>query len=394
MNAPIKSTTTHPEAEDREGGGIFIGRFLGIRFYLDYSWFFIAAMLSWVLATRYFPSIVPGMTSLEYGFLGFGSAMLFFISILLHELGHSVVSQRCGIPVPRITLLFIGGVAEISREPDDPKSELKIAIGGPVVSLILGVLFLTSGHFLENAGLVLPAAVLSWLGMVNFSLLIFNAFPGYPLDGGRVLRALIWWKTGDVRKATYWSSRLGIGFSWFLIVAGIALLFQGNLFNGFIFIFIGMFLRNAAEAGYQHTLSRDTLEHVLVADVMAREPICISGDTPLNLAVDDFFLEHHHVGFPVCDHDRRFLGILRLEHLKSVERAKWPYTTAQEVAAGQNTAQFWIAPTVPASEALRRMLTPGLGRLAVVENERVVGFVTRHDLTQYIRVRAVLDASE
>ena len=374
--------------------GIYIGTFLDIRFYLDFSWFFIAAMVTWVLASGYFPSAAPGLSTLQYFAVGFVTALLFFLSILLHELGHSVVSQRCGIPVPRITLLFIGGVAEISREPEDAKSELQIALGGPVVSLILGILFLGASQLFRAAELNLPTAITWWLGVVNFTLLIFNAFPGYPLDGGRVLRALIWWKTGNVRKATFWASRLGVGFSWFLVGLGLFMLFNGNIFNALLLIFIGLFLKSAAETGYNHAVYKDVLDKITIADVMTADPIVIPGDLRLNLAVDDYFLRHHHVGFPVSDSDGAFLGVARLEHLRNVDREKWPYTHVRELVSSEETQDRFVAPETPASEVLREMMTPGYGRLAVVDPDKnILGFITRHDLMQYIRVRDELDLS-
>lgn len=395
MSEPVSGqparTASHAEV-DRPG--IYIGTFLDIRFYLDFSWFFIAAMLTWILASSYLPAAAPGLSGGVYAVVGLLTALLFFLSILLHELGHSVVSQRCGIPVPRITLLFIGGVAEISREPDDAKSELKIALGGPVVSLILGIFFLLISWGFQALGLGLPAAVCWWLGLVNITLLIFNAFPGYPLDGGRVLRALIWWKTGNVRKATFWSSRLGVGFSWFLVLAGAAMIFfpSGSVFNGLLFVFIGLFLKSAAESGYNHAVYKDVLAQIRVEEVMTRDPICVPASLPLNLTVDDYFLRHHHTGFPVVEDDGRFLGVIRLEHLREVERSKWPYTEAGAVVAEAKTADRRVAPDALASDVLREMMTPGFGRLAVTDaEERVIGFITRHDLMRYIKVRDELD---
>ncbi len=376
-------------AASDKGSGIYIGTFLDIRFYLDFSWFFIAAMLTWVLASGYFPSAAPGLSGPQYAAIGFVTALLFFLSILLHELGHSVVSQRCGIPVPRITLLFIGGVAEIAREPEDAKSELKIALGGPAVSLVLGFLFLGASSLFRGGELGLLAAMTWWLGLVNFTLLIFNLFPGYPLDGGRVLRALIWWKTGNARKATFWASRMGVGFSWFLIVLGLfRLLPPSDIFNAMLLIFIGLFLKSAAESGYQHAVQKDVLDRVFVRDVMTPHPICIPASLPLNLAVDDFFLRHHHVGFPVVDADETLVGVARLEHLRLVERPKWPYRTASDLVAEAETGDRRTSPDTPASELLRQMMIPGYGRLAVVDAQsRVIGFITRHDLMQSIRVR-------
>jgi len=373
------------------GRGVYIGTYCGIRFYLDPSWFLIAALLTWVLATGYFPGRLPELDGGARFGVALMTAMLFFLSILLHELGHSVVSQRCGIPVPRITLLFIGGVAEIAREPEDAKMELKIALGGPVVSLLLGIFFLGVARLAGGMDWIMVEAVTWWLGVVNLTLLIFNLFPGYPLDGGRVLRALIWWKTGNVRKATYWASRMGIGFSWFLIVVGVLQLLAGNLFQGLLFIFIGMFLKSAAESGYQHTLTKDLLADVRVRELMTERVIAIPSGLPLNLVVDDYFLRHHHTAFPVVEEGERFVGVLRLEHLRSVEKVKWPYRSAGSLAAEVGTVDRRVGPEASASEVFRMMMTPGWGRLAVVTEEGgIIGFLTRHDVMRYMQVRVAL----
>ncbi len=381
---PIPVPKTRP-------GGLYIGTFLGIRFFLDYSWFFIAGILTWALTTQYFPERLPGLTDAAYLPLGALTAGLFFISILLHELGHSVVSQRCGIPVPRITLLFIGGVAEISKEPEDAISELKIALGGPAVSLVLAGIFFAVGATLSAMqALPVVVAMTYWLAGVNLVLLIFNAIPGYPLDGGRVLRALIWLKTGRYGKATFITSRIGIGFAWLLIAGGIFFMFSGNLFNGFLYIFIGLFLKNAAESGYDHAVFRDTLSNVTIREVMSRQVITISGDTPMNLVVDDFFLGHHHVAYPVTNHSGEFLGIIRLEYLKKLEKSKWPYTSAHDLVIENRSSDLWIDVETSANDALMRMSAPGEGRLAVLEKGKLIGFVTRHDLTKSLRIRKLL----
>ncbi len=386
MNEAAEETSA--EAAPRRKFGLYIGRFFGIRFYLDYSWFLIAALVVWGLSSRFFPLAVPGHAPAIYLGMGLLAAALFFLSILLHELGHSLVSQRCGIPVPRITLLFIGGVAEIAREPDTAAKELKIALGGPAVTLGLIMLYAALGMGLAAAGLPPAAVVMKWLAGVNLILLLFNAIPGFPLDGGRVLRAVIWGRTGNFRKATFVTTRIGVAFSWFLIIAGVYLIFIAPL-NGFIFLIIGIFLKGAAEMGYQQAVFGEVLEGVTIGDIMTRQPLCIPAHTPLNLAVDEYFLTHHHVAYPVTDEDGGFAGILRLRHLKEIEREKWPYTTAG------NAAMIGEALTVrsdaDAGATMPRLLQRDSGRLAVLEGDRVVGIITRADVLKYIRIHRELE---
>jgi Zn-dependent protease len=374
----------------RGGTGLFIGRYFGIAFYLDASWFLIAAFVTYELAFDMFPNQVPGHSPAVYLLLGVTGALLFFLSILLHELGHSLVSQRCGIRVPRITLLFIGGLAEISREPDDAKTELKIALGGPAVSVILSAFFYLLHLAFAALHWAAIAYVCGWLALTNLALVIFNMFPGYPLDGGRVLRALLWAKTGRLRRATYVSSRIGIAFSWFLIVAGVAMLLKHS-WGGLSFLLIGFFLKSAAESGYANAIQREILGGVRVRDLMTANPATIPDTLPLNLAVEDYFLSGHHVAYPVCAPDGEFRGLLRLDFLKEVPKEKWPYVSAGDVVAEKSAETLRIGVNESASRAMRLLLAPELSRLAVIENDRLVGIVTRHDILHFIKIHTELE---
>jgi Zn-dependent protease len=373
--------------------GLFVGRYFGIKFYLDYSWFLIAAVVTYELAADLFPASLPGHSRALYLSMGVVAALIFFLSILLHELGHSLVSQRCGIPVPRITLLFIGGIAEISREPDTARAELKIAAGGPAVSIFLALLYAAGALVSWLLHWSAASIVLQWLVLVNLSLVLFNAIPGYPLDGGRILRAIIWARTGNLRKATFITTRIGVGFSWLLIGLGIVFLFQG-WWNFFVFLLIGIFLKSAAETGYTNTLYHELLNGVRVGDIMTRGPACIPAHTPLNIVVDDFFLSHNHVAYPVIGPEGDFRGLLRLEYLKEMPREKWPYTTAGDLAAIHETSGAAIDATQPAEQAMRRLLAANQGRLAVLDSGKVIGIITRHDILHFIAIHTELTGTE
>jgi Zn-dependent protease len=372
--------------------GLYLGRWFGIKFYLDYSWFLIAAMLTYDLAVYVFPEYLHGHSHAFYFALGLGAALIFFLSILLHELGHSLVSQRCGIPVPRITLLFIGGIAEISREPDNARAELKIAAGGPAVSIVLSLIY-GVGAFVSNLfGWDAPCIVLQWLALVNITLVVFNAIPGYPLDGGRILRAIIWARTGNLRKATYVTTRIGVGFSYLLMGLGVIFLFEGA-WNAFVFFIIGIFLKGAAESGYTNTLYHEVLGNVRVSDIMTRDPVSIPAHTPLNMVVEEFFLARNHVAYPVIGDDGEFRGLLRFEYLKELPREKWPYLTAGETAAAHDTAGACIEAAKSAEQAMRRLVGGGQGRLAVLEEGKVTGIITRHDVLHFIAIHQDLGAN-
>ena len=376
----------------RGRAGLYIGRWFGIEFHLHFSWFFIAAIITYMLSTAIFPAVLPGRSHATYYALGGAAAALFFLSILLHELGHSLVSQRCGIPVPRITLLFIGGLAEIAREPDDARSELKIALGGPAVTVVLVALFAGISRIFSSLGWEGPALVCVWLAQTNFALVIFNMFPGYPLDGGRVLRALLWARSGKLRRSTYITTRIGIGFSWLLVAFGVFMLITPpHSWQAFVFLIIGMFLKGAAESGYANAIQRETLAGVRVRDFMTAHPATLPDTLPLNLAVDDHFLAGHHKAYPVCAPDGTFRGLLRLDVLKSVPRERWPYTTTGDLVAGIGAEDLCIRAGDSAARAMRLLLTPGTGRLAVVEEGLVVGIVTRRDISRFIDIHTELE---
>jgi len=346
--------------------------------------------VTYELASEVFPDSLHGHTQAFYFTMGVAAALIFFLSILLHELGHSLVSQRCGIPVPRITLLFIGGIAEISREPDTARAELKIAIGGPAVSIVLALLYAAGAYvsYVRNWSAV--SIVLQWLTLVNLSLVVFNAIPGYPLDGGRILRAIIWARTGNLRKATYITTRIGVGFSWVLIGLGMIFLFEGQ-WNAFVFFLIGIFLKGAAESGYTNTLYHQVLGGVRVGDIMTRNPACIPAHTPLNMVVDDYFLAKNHVAYPVIGDDGDFRGLLRLEYVKELPREKWPYTTAGDLAATHDTMGAIIDAAQSAEYAMRRLLASGQGRLAVLDAGKIAGIITRHDVLHFIAIHSELE---
>lgn len=377
------------QAEDNRSSGIYLGRILGIRFYLDYSWFLIAALVIYTLSARFFPTLVPGRDMLEYLLMGSVAAVLFFASILLHEMGHSVVSQRCGIPVPRITLLFIGGIAEIAREPEDPKSEFKIAAAGPAVSLVLVVLYEITSRITHLFDLTATSLLFSWLASVNLALVIFNAIPGYPLDGGRILRSLLWAYSGNLKRATYITSRIGVAFSWMLMFLGI-LAFFGREWSGVLLFVVGLFLKGAAESGYMQTVYNDVLEGIRIRDLMSRPAVCVPAATPTSEIVDRYFLPLHHEAFPVCDPEMGFKGILRLDDIKSLPRDQWPSTSAEMLASDNGASRLCVDAEEAASLTMRRLLTSGHGHLAVLEGNRVVGVVTRHDLLQFIRIHTEL----
>jgi CBS domain-containing protein len=259
------------------------------------------------------------------------------------------------------------------------------------VSVALAVLFALADFGLAAVGFHGLSVLCGWLAQVNVMLVVFNMIPGYPLDGGRVLRALIWAKTGRLRRATYISSRIGIGFSWLLIVIGVGLLLGFQAWNGLVFVLMGFFLKSAAESGYANAIQRETLAGVRVRDLMTPNPAAIPDTMPLNLAVDDFFLAGHYVAYPVCTAEGDFRGLLRLDFLKEIPRERWPYISAGDVVAEKSAEALRIGVNESAARAMRLLLAPELTRLAVIDEGKLVGIVTRHDILAYIEIHTELE---
>lgn len=243
--------------------GIKLFKILGIQISLDYTWFIVFSLVSWSLAQGYFPITVPGLGLLTYIFIGSISAFLLFVCVLIHEVSHSYTSNKLGLDIKEITLFVFGGVAQLTKEPDDPITELKIAVAGPSASIVLAAIF----WFLTKLGeafAMYPVliAVFEYLAMINIILVVFNMIPGFPLDGGRVLRAIWWKKTGDIKRATHIASWIGKGFAIILIFFGFIQIFSGKFINGLWMIFIGMFLKQAADNSYRQLLIKRNIERI------------------------------------------------------------------------------------------------------------------------------------
>jgi CBS domain-containing protein len=233
--------------------------------------------------------------------------------------------------------------------------------------------------------------VLRWLSVVNVILVLFNIIPGYPMDGGRILRALIWQRTGSILKATFITTRIGVAFSWVLVGIGMMRLFAGD-WSAFLLFVVGLFLKSAAESGYTNTLYHEVLAGVRIRDMMTRNPVCIPASKPLSLVVDEFFFANHHVAYPVIGDDGEYRGMLRLEYLKELPREKWPWTTAGDLAAEHDPDGACIDGAHPAEHGVRRLLGPGHGRLAVVgDGKKVEGIITRHDVLAFITIHTELN---
>ena len=370
------------------GKQVTIGQIRGISIVIDPSWFVIFILLSWALATSYFPQQVPDLPSFNYWMAGVLASLSLFFSVTLHELGHSLVAIGRGLPVKRIILFVFGGISQLEKEPEDPRTEFSMAIVGPMISAALaGVFFVAERAAVAADAGPLLVAFLGYLAFVNLFLFLFNLLPGLPLDGGRVLRAFLWRRGGDIMRATWLASEVGAGFGAGLFILGALLVLLGN-FAGLWYILIGFFLRNAALGSYQQTTYRIFLAEVKVEHIMTQNPITVSQDTILEEFVDGFLLAYHHPVFPVMAGDC-VKGIAEAETVRKIPRELWKVKTVQENYRPLAEVLV-VSPSDYASDVLKMMLEKTTGRALVMEGGRLVGILSRRDIMDYLNIKSSL----
>jgi Zn-dependent protease len=370
--------------------GIDLFRIAGIQIAIDYSWLVIFLLVLWSLSAGYFPHFYPGYSRLQYWSIGAVGTFLFFTSVLLHELSHALVANRVGQPVRRITLFIFGGMAHLSREPSDPGAELKIASVGPLTSILLGVLFWLIMRVAVAAGVEpLWVAVFEYLAFINVALGVFNLLPGFPLDGGRILRGWLWKRSGNMRQATARAADWGGGIAVGLMLLGVLQIFAGALVGGLWLIFIGMFLRGAARASYHGVVVQHALSGVQVRDLMITDPETLPGSMTVREAIDDHFLRHGFGGFPVRSNGE-IDGLVTLTQLKQCPPPERSTRRLQEVMRPADEA-VRIAATASVGDALRQMVESDSGRLLVTDGRRVVGLITRTAITRVVQLKTELE---
>lgn len=361
---------------------------LGIEVGIDLSWFLIFILVTWTVALQYSYPSRYGWSSPAIWLLAGLTSLLFFASVLAHELGHSVVAIATGVPVRSITLFLFGGVAQITREPRQALDEFLIALAGPAVSFVLslgfGFLWL-AGHLL---GLRSLEVVGRWLALTNFGLVVFNLIPGFPLDGGRVFRSLVWAVTNNLSQATRVAARIGQGVAFFLVLVGIWLAFMGNLQNGLWIMLIGWFLQNAAMSSYQQVALREVLQGHKAREVMTRDWPQVSRSLSLDRLVDEVILPTGRRCLPVVDEGQAW-GIVTLHHVKNVPKERWPATTVGAVMTPFAQVKR-VHPDDDLYEVLERMTADDVNQMPVVEEGRLLGLVARDAVLSFIRARAEL----
>jgi Zn-dependent protease/CBS domain-containing protein len=369
------------------GRGFNLPRLFGVRVRIDYSWFIVFGLLLWMLADNYYPQTFPGQGQLTYWGMGLVSALLLFASVLAHELSHAVAARRYGLPVPGITLFIFGGVAQLGREPVAPKAEFWIAAVGPITSILLGTLFLLARHFI-HPGIDIVSETLFYLGLANLTLAGFNLLPGFPLDGGRVLRAWLWQRWKNLYRATRAAARAGRLTGAALMALGLLQIFIGAFVGGIWMIFIGLFLRQAATSSFQMTSLEEMLRDVPVSEIMQRNPVSVPEQLPLDRLVEDFFYRYRFTSFPV-ERNAELVGLIHINQVKEVPRTDWPLRVVSEVMSPRATVVI-VAPEDSAIEAFRQMSQTGASKLPVAADGRLVGIVTARDILQLFRIKSDL----
>jgi Zn-dependent protease len=352
----------------------------GIDVGVHYSWFIIFVLITFSLTAR-FASEHPQWTLAEHYLVGIATSLLFFVSILLHELAHSFVALAKGIPVRSITLFVFGGVAQIGREPDRPMTEFQIAIAGPIASALLavgfGVIASVSGDQFERL-----SALAGWLSSINLLLAVFNLVPGFPLDGGRIFRAALWHMTGSLTKATRIAARTGQGVGYALIFLGIWTGFTVNWFSGLWLAFIGWFLMNAAQESVVQVSVRSALSGLTAEDVMSRDCPAVAGRMSLAELVRDHVLRTGQRCFTVMDGDR-LKGLVTLHHIKAAPQERWAQVSVEEAMTPVSQVRV-VAPDQPLLEVLRLLESQDINQVPVVKNGSLLGMITRERLLRVL----------
>ena len=369
-------------------GALRIGKIAGIEIGVHWTWLIIFGLITWSLAAGFFPETFPGWTTAEYWIVSAIAALLLFGSVLIHELAHSFVAISRGLPVHSIVLFIFGGVSNIQKEPERPQDEFWVTLVGPLSSVVLGVVFLALFFLL---GGIEPqiSALLIYLASINLLLAVFNLIPGFPLDGGRIFRSVVWWITNNFRQSTHIAAVIGQIVAYLFIFGGLALIFTGQFLSGIWLIFIGWFLNSAADASYKQVVTRDRLRGVKVGEMMTPSPITVNPNVTLRDLVDDYLLQRNVQNLPVVDDDA-LVGMVTLNEVRDVPKEEWDTTTVEQVM----TRRDKIKTVSPGDDLVQAMGDLSgdeeVGTLPVVDSGKLVGLLSRGNLLRYLKLREQL----
>ena len=372
-------------------GSLRIGKIFGIDVYIHFSWIIIIVLMTWSLAIGWFPVLYHGFSAITDWVLGFFAAILLFVSVLLHELAHSVVARSRGLPVKDITLFIFGGVSNIEKEPGSPGIEFQMAVVGPMTSLLIGILSLGLLYLLGIPDSAV-GAILGYLGFANILLGIFNLIPGFPLDGGRVLRSIVWKIDGNLRRATKVVTIVGQIISYLFIVVGIWLFFAGYFIDGLWFGFIGWFLLNSAQAANSEVVLQSVLRGVTVGEVMNTAPTTVPANISLQRLVDEFFLPYGLRSAFVIQVDQ-LAGLITLSDIRHVPREEWGQTPVGLAMISLDRLHI-VSPLQSLNDVLPLMAGRDVNQLPVVQDGHLVGVLSRDAIVRYLEVRRSLGLEE
>ena len=368
-------------------GAFRLGRIAGIEIGIHYTWLLAFFLITFSLAQGFFPQSYSGWNQVTYWVTGILAALLLFVSVLLHELAHSLVAQARGLPVRSIILFIFGGVSSIGEEAKKPTVEFTIAIVGPLTSLVLAGLSWGLAQLVTSQGTPL-VAILNYLALVNTLLGIFNLLPGFPLDGGRVLRSILWGTTGDLAKATNIAATIGRFFGWALIAFGVYQLLTGNLIGGLWIAFIGWFLSNAAGSSRRQVTLREHLSGIPVRKVMDPTPEVVSSSASVEEVVRDILFQRRHRAAPVYQGDR-LVGIVTLTDIKELPQHKWAETAVEDIMTREPL--YSVTPEDDLNSAMRLIAQHELNQVLVLEEGELAGLVNRADIIRYLQFSQELE---
>jgi len=366
-------------------------KLLGFQVRIDLSWIIIALLVAWSLSTGFFPFRYKGLSTEVYWIMGIVGALGLFLSIVVHEFCHSLMARRFDVPMKGITLFIFGGIAEMGDEPASAKAEFMVAIVGPLSSLAVAAIFYAI-HLGDRGSDILPLAVsgvVQYLAFINVLLAAFNCLPAFPLDGGRVLRSILWGAKGNLRWATRVASSIGSGFGFALIILGIYSLFTGNFIGGMWWALIGMFLHSAAKASYQQVLTRRALQGESVSRFMKKDPVTVSPTLTLEELIEDYIYRYHYKMFPVVADSDKLAGCVTTKEVKAIPKEEWKSKRVGDIAVSCST-QNTVAPDTDAVKALSQMHRSGASRLMVVDGNRLAGVVSLKDMLKFLSLKIEL----
>jgi Zn-dependent protease/predicted transcriptional regulator len=362
---------------------IELGRIFGIRIGINWSWLVVFALITWTLAVGIFPETNPGLSDGTYIAIAIAAAVLFFLSLLLHELGHAFQARREGLEIEGITLWLFGGVAKFKGMFPSPGAEFRIAIAGPLVSLVLGLLFSLGAWAISTEERV--DAVAAWLGYTNLTLLAFNLLPALPLDGGRVLRSALWRVWGDFRRATRAAARVGRGFGYLFIAAGVLMFIVEGSFSGAWLAFIGWFLLQAATAEDRYAMVSESLGGIRVRDLMITNPVTVPAEMTLGRFMDEVARNRRYTTYPVVENGR-VVGLLPFRCVAEVPRSQWDTRLVRDCMIPRERVPVFHDEDA-AVDALAELSEGEVHRGLVLDDGRLTGFLSITDLARALDVR-------